>query len=398
LIEKQPSYQLLMALAMFPKPATAEAIAYVAAMTDPITTADGLAQLQQLSLVRQQQGRYDMLPLTRGYAIAQLKAHPDFEQEARNRWISWYLRFAKENGGKDWQEWNEYQQLEAEWENLTDTIEWCIAQDRYADVRDFWQVVKCYIYAQGQKSDRLTYWNTPLDWTDWLIQAAERHQDWPTALEVMFDRGKKLLLRGQPKHLEAADALFTKAWSLRHHKHRDFQLDLAIQIALLHIHQQQFAQATDWLHQAKDLLENAHKSDPETTRSLIHILYYQGEIYYKTKDYHGAKVLFQQALEHAQVLGWQRAIYLAKDWLADIAIAQGDLDEAQPLLEEGLDVAKQNQDQCRTAYAKRSLARLEEARGDLSAALGWAKEAKEGFLSLGMIPEAEETQVLLDTL
>jgi LuxR family glucitol operon transcriptional activator len=214
----------------------------------------------------------------------------------------------------------------------------------------------------------------------------------------MFDRGKKLLLRGQPKHLEAADALFTKAWSLRHHQDLNFQLDLAIQIALLHIHQQQFAQATDWLHQAKDLLENAHKSEPEATRSLIHILYYQGEIHYKTKDYHKAKVLFQQALKQAQVLGWQRAIYLAKDWLADIAIAQGDLDEAQPLLEEGLDVAKQNQDQCRTAYAKRSLARLEEARGDLSAALHWAKEAKEGFLSLGMIPEAEETQVLLDTL
>jgi LuxR family glucitol operon transcriptional activator len=398
MIEGQSAHRLLMALAMFPKSASEDAIAYVAGMADPMITADGLAQLQQLSLVRYRQGRYDMLPLTRGYAIAQLETHPDFKQEARNRWVSWHLKFAQENGDKDWQEWNEYQQLEAEWENLIEVIEWCIAQDRYADVRRFWQFVKCYSYARGRECDRLTDWNTPLEWTDWLIQAAERHQDWSTALEVMVDQGRKLVLKGQTKHLERAESLLIKAWSLRQHQDVASQLELSIQIAILYIHQQQFTQATGWLHQAKEMLEIAHKPEPEAIRSLIHIFYYQGEIYYKTKDYIQAKTLFQQVLEQAKKINWQRAIYLAKDWLADIAIAQGNLDEAQPLLIEGLQAAQKNQDKCRAAYTKRSLARLEETRGNLDAAYTFATEAKAEFESLGMIPEAEETQTLLQTL
>ncbi len=142
----------------------------------------------------------------------------------------------------------------------------------------------------------------------------------------------------------------------------------------------------------------AQKSQPETTRCLIHILYYQGEIYYKTQQYHQANLLFQQVLEQARAIGWQRAIFLAMDWLADIAIAQGNLHEAQPLLIEGLRVAEHNQDKCRAAFCKRSLARLEQARGNLRLAYHWATEAKESFESLGMMPEAEETQALLQTL
>lgn len=73
-----------------------------------------------------------MLPLTRGYVLAQLEAHPDFEQGARNRWVSWYLRYTQEYGSKDGTEWQEYQELEEEWDNLSEVIEWCIAHNRYA--------------------------------------------------------------------------------------------------------------------------------------------------------------------------------------------------------------------------------------------------------------------------
>jgi LuxR family glucitol operon transcriptional activator len=44
---------------------------------------------------------------------------------------------------------------------------------------------------------------------------------------------------------------------------------------------------------------------------------------------------------------------------------------------------------------KRSLAQLERKRGHLSIAEYWATEARKEFESLGMIPEAQETQALL---
>jgi LuxR family glucitol operon transcriptional activator len=85
---------------------------------------------------------------------------------------------------------------------------------------------------------------------------------------------------------------------------------------------------------------------------------------------------------------------LAKDFLADIAIQQGELDKAQQLLAEGLQVVQAQGDRCSEAYIKRSLAKLEQKRGYLSKARRWATEAKEEFERLGMIPEARETQAL----
>ena len=63
-------HMLLMALAMFPKSPLRVALAHTAGLeSDPIAVEEGLAQLQQLSLVSQQEERYGMLPLTREYAL-----------------------------------------------------------------------------------------------------------------------------------------------------------------------------------------------------------------------------------------------------------------------------------------------------------------------------------------
>jgi tetratricopeptide (TPR) repeat protein len=394
-------HHLLLALALFPRPALAEAIGSAAASPDLSDTLEGLVHLQQQSLVSQSQGRYQMLPLTREYAIAELSAHPEFERQARERWVGWYLNFVQEHGGKDWKDWNDYAPLEEDWDNLEDAIEWCIAYDRYPEVRQFWRYVKCYTHAQGYRGDRFTYWDTRLDWTDWLIRAAEQHQDWETALEAMFDQGWTLTLLGQAKHLERAEALYVKAWEIRHHKEVRFQINLAIHIAVLKIQQQQLDQASQWLQQTQSLLDAAQEKQIDASvaeRLLIHLLYYQGEICYKTGNYLQAKLLFERVLEQAQAIDWQRAIYMAKGWLADTAIQQGDLNRAQSLLEEGLHAATDHQDRCRAAFCQRSLARLEKERGNWATAQRWAEEAKQSFEYLGMLLETKETIVLLQTL
>ena len=125
-LKGKAAHKFLMALSLFTKPVSTEKLKAIAGVENPLDVADGLAKLQQLSLINYRQGRYEMLHLTREYALSEMSSNPEFEISARNRWVNWYLNFAQEHGRKDWREWQDYQHLENEWENLTEVIEWCM--------------------------------------------------------------------------------------------------------------------------------------------------------------------------------------------------------------------------------------------------------------------------------
>jgi len=385
-----PAHLVLMALAMFSQSATREAIAFVALPNaDPIATAEGLARLQQLSLVTQREGRYDMIPLTRRYAIAQIAAHPQFEKEARERWINWYQKFAQECS-LDWKEWHiENGNLEAEWENLQAVLEWCIAHHRYSDFREIWPHIKGYIHVRG-------YWDDLLTWSNWLIQEAEQRCDWLAVAEAMLERSKTLSFMAQPKQLQEADLLLTKAWKLvsKSEIFTNFSLnfDLGISIAVLRIRQQKYAEAQTWLEQQNILLKQTELAEEKHRYFWIHLFYYQAEICYKTGNHPEAKAIYQQALSLAESVGWLRSIIYTQHWLADVEIALGNLTEAQKLLEDGLPIAERYKDQRCTACYQRSLAKLEQLRGNLQKSHHWAELALKGFDKLGMKPEAEEME------
>jgi tetratricopeptide (TPR) repeat protein len=398
-LKGQSAHKLLMALALFPMPALQDALVQVAVPeANSNTTNSDLARLRGLSLVRQENDRYSMLPLTREYAFAELNAHPDFESEARERWISWYLSFSQRYFGQDAKEWHQFDGLESEWQNLQAAIEWCMVEGRYAEMLKLWQNIEAYTHIMGRRESRLRYWDDRLTWTAWLIQAAEQRGDWTVAAKVIVDRAWTLTSMGKQKQLEEADELFARAWQLRHHQETLFMLSLAINIAVLCIQQQKFEQAQTWLTETMELLEQTQLSEQQRLRQLVQIRYYQGEILFKNGEYEQAKIVFQEALELAQGMDWRRAIFCTQNWLAEIAIKQGRLDEAERLLIEGLRVAEANADKSRTAFCQRSLSNLAKAQGNLVEARSWASAALENFERLGMLPEAEETQILLQTL
>lgn len=390
-----PTHAILMALGCFSEAANPQAIGAVAGEPNLARVIDSLAQLRQRSLLKQQSGQYDMISLTRELTSAELMAHPEFETAARERWIRWYLDYAAQSIGQNWQDWQTYTVLETEWGNLQTVIEWCIEQDRYEEVKQFWQIVKGYTHAQGYRVDRRTCWNTRLDWTDWLLQAATDRQDWRTELEVRLDRGWTLMLMGQSQSLEQADRLYRQAWQQRQSYPLREQTNLAIQIAALQIECQQWDQGYDWITEAATLW--SHQPQP-CPRQQIQIDYYEGKLNYKTGEYERAQVQFQQVLQQAEVMGWQRAVALAKNWLADIAIQQHNLDFAETVFQEGLQIAATHQDACRAAFCRRSLARLEQARGNHSIARQWAEAAKQTFEQLGMGIEVQETIELIQTI
>ena len=392
LLRGQLAHKLLMALALFPKPALKEAIAHVAVLaTDSMATDDGLAQLQQLSLIKEnKEGRYSMLPLTRTYVIAELEAYPDFEQRARERWVNWYLNFVHQNGTKDWKEWNQSLLLEKEWDNLQEAIEWCVANEKYGDFWEFWHYVKGYTHFLG-------YWDERLRWMDWLLQVAQQHQEWEMTAEALFDKGRTLTMMHQPQHQQEALQLFEEAWKLckTHNLPCQYQIDVGVYIAIIQINQQRFEQAWYWLNQVEELLEQASLPEQEYGRLQTTLLYYKGKICVSSGEYDRAQIYYEQAHQQAQNIKWQRVVTYSQIWLADIAIKQGKLDTAEVFLKEGLPLVENYRDKRCLALCKRLLALLEQSKGELSQCRNWATQAREEFQNLGMLQEAAEMYTLL---
>ena len=336
-----------------------------------------------------------MLPLTREYALAELAAHPEFEQAAQERWVAWYLDFAKAYGGYDWEEWHvQYDRLEEEWTNLVAVFDWCAAQERYEVMKTFWVGGR---YVDGF-SNLYGHWEDRLTWLDWLIQAAERRGDWSVAVEAMSEAAWTLILMGQREQLEKARKLLEQALLFYDQVVWNVQIGVDRCAARYHVRQRAYSEAHRWLDRAETLLEASAPAGIERTRQHIPNLYWRAVVYFEMGKYERAAPLFQQVLKLGQVIGWQRAVIYAQNWLADIAIVQGNLEEAERLLHTGLPVAERNKDRRRIAFFQYSLARLEQGRGDWEAALHWARQALDGFERLGMQPEAEETQKLVQEL
>jgi transcriptional regulator with XRE-family HTH domain/tetratricopeptide (TPR) repeat protein len=395
----QPPHKLLMSLAIFSHPPIRDAVAEVAGLTkEPVAANNGLAQLQKLSLVTQKDGRYSMLSLTREYALAELAAYPDFEKEARERWVKWYLDLAYKYGREQRQKRSiAYKHLQEEWGNLLAVLDWCAERERYENVRDLWKNINNFTNLRG-------YWQDRLYWNEWLIKESQRLGDWPTAVYAMSKKGRILMLRQQPKELVEAKQLFLEAWKLR--EHADFNaLDyLTNHLAGLYIRMNRCEEAHEWLNREQENLDKAELNENERLRYQIYINRERAEVYFAEGKYEEAEERCQEVIRIANKINCQpsiscqRSINYAQRLLADIAIQRGELDKAEDFLTRGLPEVELTKDKRRIAYYQRSFARLEKARGNSQEAREWATKALDGFNSLGMLRDAEEMRQLLDSL
>jgi NB-ARC domain len=392
-MKEQPPHKLLMALAIFPDSPIQTALVEVAGLTAaPDSVNDGLARLQQLSLVNlnPEKKRYEMLSLTREYALAELAAYPDFEKEARQRWVKWYLDFAHSYAGEDWEKWIHYNKLEQEEGNLRAVLYWCKDQDHYQEVRDLWLLLNHY-------ANLYAYWDDRLDWLQWLIEQSERRGEWSSLVKIMIRKTWLLIRECSLQSLKDASEMLQRVWVLREHTDLCVQSDLAENIVRLRIRQNDYTDARVWLDIEQQLVNQANLEEQKHIRHYIPILYHRAVIFYREHKYTEAKTLFQEVMQSAERIAWYRVINSAQNWLADIAIEQGDRDGAQQLLIKGLTVAQSSKNKRRLARYQRSMARWEKKWGSLDKARQLSTKAMDSFKHLGMIQDAQEMQFLLDS-
>jgi hypothetical protein len=349
-ITGQPEHLLLMSLAIFPDPPLQTAVAEVAGLipgSDDVN--HGLARLQELSLINHNQktGRYEMLSLTREYALAQLAAYPNFEQIARIRWVNWYLDFAHTNAGEDWEKRIYYNKLEEEHGNLRAVLYWCKDHDYYQHVRDLWLLLNHYanLYAD---------WDERLYWLEWLIDESQRRCETSSLVKIMIRKSWLLIRECSLQSLREADEILQQTWILSHDAELCVRADLAESIARLQIRYENYEDARNWLTIEESFVNEARLEERSHIRYIIPVLYHRAEIFYREGEYPQAEALFQIVMQKAEQIEWYRVINSAQNWLADIAILQGDRLRSQQLLTSGLTVAQSHKNKRRLARYERS--------------------------------------------
>lgn len=120
-IRATDAHKLLMSLSLFAADAGREALGYVADLPE-LDRDDGLVELERLSLVNRDTGRFSLLPLTKQYAGDDLAKSPDFERQVRRRWFEWLTSYAQKHGSENW-DWRGYRAIDLEIENILPMIE-----------------------------------------------------------------------------------------------------------------------------------------------------------------------------------------------------------------------------------------------------------------------------------
>ncbi len=391
----------LLAMTLFQESVSLAALAAVAGLEET-SLEQALIRLVDLSLLAvhdkwgSEERRYSIHPLTRAFVCARLEEDQSgWAQQARERWVTWYLAFTKQYGGLDGQNWAQrYELIEEEWENLHTVMEWCALQNRY-ELRAFWRnerlLVMTSIYGY--------HWKERVDWLQRIQQMAEACGDEPGRIEALTEQGFTLTQMGRRGE---AQKLLDAAWKCRHRAEPNVQITLAEVLAQLY-RKISMKKAEGFLLKAEDLLKQftPQLNEIERSRHWITIQYYYGVINIEKGKREQAEHCFITVHDGAREIGWQRGEIYAQEFLADIAKARGRFTEAQELLEEGLKVAEQNKDRRRAAYYKRSLAFLayqREKHGSRKQAIDWAEKALEDFTHLGMQSEVIKLEHFLDLL
>jgi tetratricopeptide (TPR) repeat protein len=393
LIKPGDAYHLFLTLAIFATHASREVLGFVAGFENDVTCRDeALSDLEVLSLCTRENDRFDLEPMTRTHALAELRAVPEFEQQVRARWRQWYLQFAQNYGGIDWQEWHtRYDVLEKEWGNLLAVMQWCMVKRLYEDVMQLWYHVRDFTHIYG-------YWSDRLDLLEWIISDAENRREWAVIVAALNDKGFTLTLTGSPSRLIEAETVLQRAWSLRNYANAAIQARTAALIGSLCARQQKYDETHQWLDASEELLRTACLDPTEGARELTSTLFDRGETWLMMGDYDRAEQVFRDMLNHAQICGWQRGQLYGQNWLAYTGILQGNLTLAEELLQQGWPAALRNKEKRLIAMYRRSFACLYQRQGDPVEAYTRAVEALDNFERLGMTAEIGELQRLLETL
>jgi hypothetical protein len=370
----------------FDAPARRQALAAAAGLQGRFFY-DALEELRGRFLLDVEEGRdgeprYRAHSLVRGAALSYLRDVPDFEAEARQRWITWYVEFAQQYGDDDWDNWADMHKLGEERRNIMNVAQWCY---HVGAIDELWSLA----IACKQLLQITGYWNERERLFGWAVELARHQHNERIIAEGLAERAWTFHLSFR---LDEARLLIEEALALAHTLEDDILIARTVShLAYVEDYNEQYEKA-EQLNTEVETLLFAFPEGRERQRQLIETRYQQGRLAYAQNQPARARQCFQEVFALGEKWHWDRACAYGANWLGDIALDEGNLGEARDWYDRAWEIIRPWGDRRRIAYLHFSESRIALLRGEMARAKELAELALQQFRSLEMRKEAIQTQ------
>ena len=389
-LQSSDTERLLLALSLFDASVSRTMIGEVAGLgSDEIGRDDGLALLEQLSLVNKEGDRFSLLPLTRTFATEVLRERAELEQELRGRWVDQLVAFAKPFNGLYWQ-WFDYRILLAEGPHLVAFVQWAQNANRL-------DLIALTYPALGFYYDMTAQWSEMVALGSIVLEHARLTGN---LISIIYIQTHVIawVLSQQGRHKEAEAAIDEALTAARRLDNVGWQCAVLGTYSQVLRRQRLFVKAMEKCQEAQRLVPLVDE---------ILFIYVHADIEYeigKVARDQGNWIAAREHFLNAQsafrldadelVFNRELAVSLLSN-LGFIAQQLGNLSEAEQFYRQCLGYYAEMGGKGDLATTLVRLASLEEQRGNHHAAQGYATDAFQWSNHLGMIDEARQAEGIL---
>lgn len=383
--------RLLLALALFEHSVNRVMLGEIAGLGDDhIGRDDGLAQLLQLSLVNKEDNRFSLLPLTRTFALEELKRQPELEKELRERWIKVLVRLAQPYNDVIWRR-PDRRLLVSEGMHLITLYTWAEQEARPDVLLPIISALSNYYDLHGQWNDMLVLQTTGLS----LAELVGDKQ------AVLVIKSKIAWIISQQGKVEEAVAVLADARTIAGELGDPLWLcEILIGCSVVSRRRGTIDQAHMYCQQAIALVPSLSEEQQMLQRADIE--YELGKIARDRADWITAQKHFLAAQEVFRVDDEDNAptFNLERAWgtlgqLAFINQHLGNVTAAAQMYQRALTLCQNTVSKGFITTLLVRLASLEVERGNTTAARNYACEALEWSNRLGIIQERKQAEAIL---
>jgi tetratricopeptide (TPR) repeat protein len=386
--------RILMVMPIFATSASKEAIE---AASDVHTwdLDEGLGQLVEMSLVEvsgglEEQQRYSVHPLVRAFAGAKLQEEKRFEEKARLHGMEFFLAFVRRNGG--YGNWEGYNQLESERENILSIMNWCHTSGNWQMVAQFRNSMSDFLRSRG-------YWHQCIQCGLQTLEAAQAMGDMSLVSWVQtVDLGWTYYRQGNHVEVEsrATEAL---------HEFRNINEECGVVATLLLLgglrREEDLEQAEQLYRIALQIVENLNQESDtivglgSIANLIARVRVALAAVARDRGDYEMAEEELRRAQNIAEVENDPERLAAVNGFLGVTALKQGRMAEARSILTQNLALNERIGRLYGAAHDRRYLALIEESLGNFGEALTFARHANQMYHRLGIKHLVEMTQEMV---
>lgn len=315
-----------------------------------------------------------------------------YEDIIFSKLTNYYIKFATDNGGSDWNNRSNFEKIEVEWYNILAVLEWNEKKNDFDKIKKIWLGVNRF-------ADLCGHWGDRKKWLEILIGHYRHDQDSNIYARCLSSKGWTLTMSGVEFYQEA-EKLFEEAWNLDNIKLKT-RCYLAHNMTVLYSRQKYLDKAKNKIRDQeefyKDIESEFKNGNPDNfekydlQRYFINYVRDNAKIKFLEENWIGAYLDYSNCLKICIEINWERMASYCYYMLAETLLKQVEnapnskkerLDEILIYISKGVKIARENRNGRRLAYFKKSYANLQKQKGNLQKYEDWNQKADNDFKRL----------------